>query len=126
MYLLDTNIVVHYLNNTLTAEAIDLLNEIIDDQCFISIIVEMECLGYNFKTKNEQEIMSVFIENITKLNINKDIVKKTIAIRKSRKIDLPDAIIAATAIDYDLILITQNTKDFKSISDLKMINPLNF
>lgn len=37
---------------------------------------------------------------------------------------LGDSIIAATAVVYDLSLVTSNSKDFKSIEDLKIINPL--
>lgn len=39
------------------------------------------------------------------------------------KTKLPDAIIAATALVYDLILITRNTADFKSIDGLKVVDP---
>ena len=36
---------------------------------------------------------------------------------------LPDAIIAATAINHNLILITRNVADFKKITRLKVLNP---
>jgi hypothetical protein len=36
---------------------------------------------------------------------------------------LPDTIIAATAILYDLELVSRNTKDFKNIKGLSLINP---
>jgi predicted nucleic acid-binding protein len=38
---------------------------------------------------------------------------------------LPDAIIAATALVYDLTLITRNTSDFKNMEGLKVINPFD-
>jgi predicted nucleic acid-binding protein len=47
-----------------------------------------------------------------------------VQIRRSRKIKTPDAIIAATVIVYDLTLIT-NDNDFKNISHLKTMNPLD-
>jgi predicted nucleic acid-binding protein len=50
-------------------------------------------------------------------------VNKTIAIRKSKTIKLPDAIIAATALTYSLILVTSNTSDFKNIQGLNVIDP---
>jgi len=37
---------------------------------------------------------------------------------------LPDAIIAATAMEYSAILITRNTKDFNFLA-LETINPFN-
>jgi len=51
------------------------------------------------------------------------IVNRTIAIRKSRSIKLPDAIIAATVLDQKLILVTHNLSDFKNIKGLKIIDP---
>jgi len=39
------------------------------------------------------------------------------------KIKLPDAIIAATAIVYDLILVTRNISDFKNIDGLHVVDP---
>ena len=38
-------------------------------------------------------------------------------------IKLPDAIIAATALVYDLTLISRNVSDFKNIEGLKVLNP---
>jgi len=42
---------------------------------------------------------------------------------KSKKIKLPDAIIAATAIVNNLVIITRNEKDFKNIENLEYLNP---
>jgi predicted nucleic acid-binding protein len=36
---------------------------------------------------------------------------------------LPDAIIAATALVYDLTLISRNAADFKNIQGLKAVDP---
>lgn len=85
----------------------------------------METLGFNFKSVPEQNVMESFIVGSAVLDINNDIVNKTIAIRKTKKIDLPDAIIAATAFVYGLTLVTRNTADFKNIEDLAVIDPHN-
>jgi predicted nucleic acid-binding protein len=69
--------------------------------------------------------METFINGSNLLEINNEVVNKTIAIRKARKISLPDAIIAATAFIYDLILITSNSADFKNIPGLQIIDPRN-
>ncbi|SEL54091.1 hypothetical protein SAMN05421740_106223 [Parapedobacter koreensis] len=52
-----------------------------------------------------------------------DVVIQTIALRKKRKIKLPDAIIAATAIVQKCTLITRNIQDFSNIKGLRLINP---
>ncbi|MEZ0483414.1 PIN domain-containing protein [Fibrella aquatica] len=50
-------------------------------------------------------------------------VNQTIALRKARKIKVPDAIIAATALVNQLTLITNNTKDFLNIPSLSILDP---
>ncbi len=52
-----------------------------------------------------------------------EVVEQTIRLRKEYKIKLPDAIIAATAINHNLTLITRNEKDFEKISEVDFINP---
>jgi predicted nucleic acid-binding protein len=36
---------------------------------------------------------------------------------------LPDAIIAATALAENFVLVTRNTDDFKNIAGLELLNP---
>lgn len=57
------------------------------------------------------------------ISITDDIVDETIAIRRACKIKLPDAIIAATAVNKKLILVTRNLTDFKIIQELVLVNP---
>ena len=47
MYLLDTNTLIHYLDASLPASAMQTLGKIIDEQCNISIITKIEALGFN-------------------------------------------------------------------------------
>lgn len=45
-------------------------------------------------------------------------------LRQRRKMSLGDAIIAATAIEKNLALVTHNVKDFRWIAGLHLIDPL--
>jgi predicted nucleic acid-binding protein len=56
-------------------------------------------------------------------SLDEPVIIKTIQIRKATKAKLPDAIIAATALVNQLVLITRNTKDFTGIDGLKMLDP---
>lgn len=53
------------------------------------------------------------------LSITNEVKKKTIELRKKYNIKLPDAIIAATAIENDLTLITAD-KGFEKVEELKL------
>jgi predicted nucleic acid-binding protein len=57
------------------------------------------------------------------IEISSGIKQKTIEVRKNSNIKLPDAIIAATAIQNDLTLLTRNIKDFTKVKELKVYNP---
>lgn len=57
--------------------------------------------------------------------LNDEISEITINLRLQNKIKLPDVIVTATALNYGLILVTHNTKDFKNFEDLVVIDPYN-
>lgn len=123
-YLIDTNVVIYYLGNNLTPKGMNFMNNIIDVIPNISVITQIEVLG--FQTTNEHyKTLTNFIDDSNVLNLSNDVVKASIEIRKNYKTKLPDAIISATAIVYDLTLITRNTKDFSNINGLKVIDPFS-
>ncbi len=69
--------------------------------------------------------LQLFVDIAKIYIVDNDIALKTIDIRVKYKIKVPDAVIAATAIHYDLTLITRNISDFKKISELEIIDPYN-
>ena len=123
MYLLDTNTVIYYLKNTLPQKAMETLSTIVDEQLILSVITKIELLGFISPNKGEKEITKGFVQEAEILNLDEEIVVQTIALRKQYKIKLPDAIIAATAIVYNLTLLTRNTADFTKIPNLVLIDP---
>ena len=121
-YLIDTNAVIEFLDGRLPENGIDWLEELIDLNLHsMSVINKMELLGYN-GTSSEMNIIKEFCKMTFIVNLSDVITDETILIRKSFKIKLPDAIIAATAKAFDLTIITRNEKDFIKIPDLKIIN----
>jgi predicted nucleic acid-binding protein len=52
-----------------------------------------------------------------------DIAQKAIALKRVKMIKTPDGIIAATALVHNLPLLSRNTKDFKNIVGLTVIDP---
>jgi predicted nucleic acid-binding protein len=57
------------------------------------------------------------------IGINPGIIAETIAIRKNYKLKIADAIIAATALAFDITLVADNDDDFEKVPSLKYINP---
>jgi tRNA(fMet)-specific endonuclease VapC len=124
-YLIDTSAVIKYLNTTLSSSELSLMDEIVDDESIISFISEIELQVWNPSDPADLEVYQLFVANSTIIGVDSLITREAIQIRKFYRIKLPDAIIAATAIVNDLILIADNDKDFKRIPELKYINPVN-
>lgn len=121
MYLLDTNAVIDFCNNKLPVNATNFI-ESIDPK--ISVITAIELFAFVIISKTEKKVLQEFTGFATIYDkIDFDIRIQAIAIRQTYKTKLPDAIIAATALAYNLTLITRNTSDFKNIAGLKILNP---
>ena len=94
-----------------------------DEQPVISAITEIELLCWKTASEKDLEVLHNFINDALVIELEQPIKLKTADIRKVHRIKLPDAIIAATAIVYDLTLISRNVVDFSNINGLKIINP---
>jgi len=121
-YLIDSNTVIDYLGRKLPSSGMDFMNSVIDDFPTLSVITKIEVLGFNAPDEHYQ-LLTNFMDDNTILGLTNNIVDTSIEIRKNYKTKLPDAIIAATALVYNLTLISRNTSDFINIQDLKVINP---
>lgn len=121
-YLIDTNAVIDYIGNILPSNAMLFMNNIVDEIPYVSIITKIEVLG--FETLEEHyKLLSDFMDDALIFGLTDDIVKVCIEIRKKYNVKLPDALIAATSLAKDLILISRNNKDFRKIKELKFIDP---
>lgn len=123
-YLIDTNVVSDYLSASFSANGMTFIDAAFDSIPNISVITQIELLCWNTSETTTQNIKN-FISDSVVLDINNDVITECVKIRKSKKIKTPDAIIAATALAYDLILISRNTKDFSNIYGLKVIDPFS-
>lgn len=94
------------------------------DRLCISVISFMESLGHSFKNDEEESIVKSLCDTFDVFNLTKQITEKNIEIRKQAKIKLPDAIIAASALVNEAVLVTANVKDFKMIDGISIINPI--
>ena len=66
----------------------------------------MELLGYPSITNDEKFLIADRLSKFTYLPISSEVENLAIALRRTRKLKLPDALIAATAIHHGLELLT--------------------
>ena len=122
-FLLDTNTVIYFLNGSFPEPAMDFLEKRLNEKgSIISIVTKIELLGWEPPNKDHMAIVESLVRKSTIVPLTDLIAEKAILIRRTRKIKLPDAVIAASAILDDYTLISRNDKDFKGIANLSYMN----
>ncbi len=101
--LVDSNILVDFLNNRKEAVA-ELAKR---DLLGVSIISYIEVLS-GIKDIETQADVRNFFEEFEVIEINKQIAEEAIKIRSHSSIKLPDALILATAVVNNVVLITRD------------------
>ena len=105
--LFDTNILIDYLNGVEPARTeIERTRE-----RFISIITWMEVIA-GAHGSDEEEVIDMFLRDFSVVDLTRRIARDAVAIRRTHRIRLPDAIVWASARSESAVLVTRNTKDF--------------
>ncbi|HEY0651747.1 MAG TPA: type II toxin-antitoxin system VapC family toxin [Chryseosolibacter sp.] len=123
-FLIDTNVFINILAERYPEPIMQGLERIISVSFFISIINKIEILGFKDISRVEEKLFNKIINQGKIIHLHDGIVEETIFLRKHVNIKLPDAIIAASCISVNAVLLTSNTTDFRKISNLKVLNPL--
>lgn len=125
-YLWDTNIAVYYLQQELPPYAGKVMDDIAENSriCF-SVITEIELFSWKNATSFDLDMVNLFLDISLLFELGKDIRNKAAEIRRRYNLELPDAIVAATAVIHKLTLITNNTMDFTGIENLSLLNPFD-
>jgi predicted nucleic acid-binding protein len=92
----------------------------LDGTVIISVISEIELLGWYKLNKEEKQKLRSLLDDCIIFELTAEIRKLAIEIRQQKKIKTPDAIIAATAM-YLQIPIVSSDKGFKNISGIELI-----
>jgi predicted nucleic acid-binding protein len=66
-----------------------------------------------------------FVHASPTYDLDDGVIEQAIKLRRQKKMKLGDAIIAATALEYDIPLVTRNGDDFKHIAGLDLRNPFS-
>ena len=121
-FLVDTDIIINYLQGREIAR--DFLMGIIDnsEQGFFSVITEAELLSGSRNADDETAIYSI-LDCMEAIEVERNIAVTAGKLRQKYyavyRTELPDAIIAATANEYELILATANEKHFNMFKEIE-------
>jgi predicted nucleic acid-binding protein len=130
-YLVDSNVVIDHL--AAVPEASQFLDRFAQDGIVMSIVTYMEAFQGVVRSEHLEEASEkfhVFADKVLILPFSFAVAERCARLRetlrsqnkrvKSRALDL---IIAATALEYGLTLVTKNTDDFNDIPDLSLSQP---
>jgi predicted nucleic acid-binding protein len=121
-YVYDTNIFIYYLADDITVNSWFTEEFLNLHEILVSPIIRIELLSFVGLSKEEQQSIEDLLSQFNTVSLLREIENQTIQIKRQYKIKLPDAIIAATAINQDAFLVTRNVGDFKEITGLKIEN----
>jgi predicted nucleic acid-binding protein len=112
---IDTSLIINLFSGS--TEVRELIAERV---LFVSVISEIEVLSFPQLTDNDKGLIKDFLSQCYIVDIEPAIKDITIEIRAKYKTKLPDAVIAATAIYFDIPLFTMD-KGFEKIVNLQSV-----
>ena len=120
MLLLDSNIFIYAIQPTYS----ELRKWLMSQNIAASEVSVVEVLGYHQITNEDEQDLQALFGLAESLSVSTSIINQAVTLRQQRKMSLGDAIIAATALEHELTLVTRNTSDFDWISGLNVQNPI--
>lgn len=128
-YILDTNICIHILRNK-SFSILKYAKRSASTSIFISSITEAELWTGVWKSEQilrNKEILENFLASFESLPFNRDCAEtygetRAFLEKSGKRVGGNDLLIAAQALELDAILVTDNTKEFKNIKDLRVEN----
>jgi len=104
----DTNILIDYLNGF--SEAAKELA--LYDEKIISVITRVEVMA-GARSGDQEIILRTFLASFTVIGLDNRVADRTIDLRRTLRLKIPDAIIYATAREQGCMLVSRNIKNFK-------------
>jgi predicted nucleic acid-binding protein len=134
-FLLDTNVVSELRKGRRADPAVLTWRmNVKTSQSWLSVITLMElALGITLKSRKdehagralrgwyEHKLKPSFVGRI--LVLDEVVAERAAALQAERTRPWNDALIAATALAHDLVLVTRNLRDFAGIADLPLVDP---
>jgi predicted nucleic acid-binding protein len=123
-FLVDSNVLIDLFKGRFSESAERTLTTLLNEGAYyLSAITKIELLGFDTPDTDQMNFLQEAIGNGVVLPIDDPVINTTISLRKKRKVKLPDAIIAATALVHHLTLLSRNTRDFGRVEMLEHLDP---
>ncbi|MEM2135144.1 MAG: type II toxin-antitoxin system VapC family toxin [Candidatus Jordarchaeaceae archaeon] len=122
--LVDTDVIIDHLRGFENSKKLLKEVELGNFLAYFSAITEAELYsGQRMSVKSEQRIVERLLKIMHRVDVNSEIARKAGELRREYGVELPNAIIAATALILGAELVTRNIKHYKSIKKIKLKTP---
>lgn len=127
-YLVDSDWMIDYLGGSL--EALHLLESLAEEGIAISILTYLEIYQGVLRSPNQEEVeekLLAFLNSVPIIPLSPAVARPCARLRESLQVQgkrvnqrAIDLIIAATALEHNLVLVTRNTQDYANIPGLQI------
>lgn len=121
-FLMDTGVLLDYLSERLPEAGMDFMDEVVDAIPNVSVVTKIEALSLHLPDEHYQLLLDFMADAIV-LDLSPNVIKNCIIICKTHKLELPQAMVAATAITYNYTLLTNTPNVYTNIKGLSAANP---
>lgn len=109
---LDTNVVLYLIGGRLA-------EPLAAGPKHVSIITELELLSYPNMTPSEEMHIRDLLNELSVVDLDQEVRRATIYLRRAYSLRLPDAIVCATALSLNAVLLT-NDKKLASVTEIRV------
>jgi predicted nucleic acid-binding protein len=105
-FVLDTNIIISHFEGL--RRLTDIMGNFSLDNIWVSVMTRMELLAWsNLDSEGERQVRA-FLDKISIATLSPEIEAEAIALRRKTRLKIPDAIVVATAVTFDAMLVTKD------------------
>ncbi|NOT59592.1 MAG: type II toxin-antitoxin system VapC family toxin [Acidobacteria bacterium] len=119
--IVDSNIVIY----SIEPQYQFLRNWMLNHRLAASGISLLEVMGFHKLTAYARQEFTQIFQQVTVLPLLSTIVDRAILLRQTKKMSLGDALVAATALEHQLKLVSRNKGDFIWIPGLQVFDPFD-
>lgn len=118
----DSSVLILFLNDALAPVHVQTLNDALDaGRGQISAVVRAEVLAWSGHTALSLSVADEFLDAFQLVSVDAAVANEAARIRREHGLKMPDALIAATALVQSATLVTANSRDFRRVPALGLV-----
>ena len=92
-------------------------------EIYFSAVSEIELLSATHLSESEIDAIKSFLSLCHRAELTSEVIYRTVMIRRQCRLKIPDAIIAASALHLEILLVSADT-DFQKVANLTLFSDI--